>query len=138
MFIWDGEYTIFFYHFNKIKKVMIANNLLWKRIVISVCNAIFAKFAKYYSRTENDGGLINNLVNVLDFTIKLDLYKVWDRQKNAFSTHYQNRYKKKFCEYFRKHYENSIINPKPTSRKTQNINEIMFCGNSIVILLIVF
>ena len=58
-----------------------ANDLLWKRIVISVCNAVFAKFAKYYSRTENDWGLIYNQANVLDFIIKLDLYKVWDRQK---------------------------------------------------------
>ena len=42
------------------------------------------------------------------------------------------------CEYFRKHYENSTNNPKPILRKIQNINRIMFCGNAIVILLIVF
>ena len=79
---------------------MIANDLLWKRIVINVCNAVSAKFANYYSRTENDGGLIYNLANVLDFTMKFNLYKVWDRQKNAFSTHYQNKYKKKTANIF--------------------------------------
>ena len=43
-----------------------------------------------------------------------------------------------FLRIFRKHYENSTINPKPTSRETQSIDEIMFYCNAIVILLIVF
>lgn len=63
--------------------MIIVNDLSWKLIIINVCNAIFAKFAKYYSETENNKNMIYNLANVLDFTIKLDLYKTWDRQKKC-------------------------------------------------------
>ena len=46
---------------------------------MKACEQASAKLSKYYSRIEGKGGLIYNLTNVLDPTMKLGLYKIWDK-----------------------------------------------------------
>jgi len=59
-------------HFKKIIKV---NNYSLINIVIKICNKTLTKFAKYYSRIEELNNILYNLINILNFTQKVNLYK---------------------------------------------------------------
>ena len=47
-----------------------------------------------------------------------------------FSTRYYDKYKTKFVDYFRKHYENATINRETKTKTSQNIDQIMQSDNA--------
>jgi len=67
--------TIFNY-LEHLKKTIKINVCFSTKIVTRVCNKVSTKLAKYYSKIEELDNTLYNLVNILDSTQKLSLYKM--------------------------------------------------------------
>ena len=67
-------FNTFFNYFNVVKRIICDNVCSLKTLIIKACELTFTKLAKYYSKTKNKDELIYNLVIILDFTQKLNLY----------------------------------------------------------------
>jgi len=65
-----------FNYLNYLKKIIIDYNCSSKEIIIKVCKKVLTKFVKYYSKIEELNKILYNLVNILNFTQKLSLYKI--------------------------------------------------------------
>jgi len=73
------EFRVFDAIFNYLKyleKIIRVNIYFSKNIVIKICNKVLTKLAKYYSRIEELDNILYNFVNILDFTQKVNLYKL--------------------------------------------------------------
>ncbi len=68
-------FNALFNYLDAIERIICDNACFSKTLVIKACELIFTKFAKYYSKTKNKNELIYNLVIILDFTQKLNLYR---------------------------------------------------------------
>ncbi len=68
-------FNAFFNHFNVVEKIICDNACSSKTLVIKACELTFTKLAKYYSKIKNKDELIYNLVMILDFIQKLNLYQ---------------------------------------------------------------
>ena len=65
-----------FNHLKKLKDIMTINTIFLQCTTeIKACQAASNKLSKYYSKTENSNETMYNLVNILDLTQKLSLYK---------------------------------------------------------------
>ncbi len=64
-----------FNYLEHLKKIIRINVYFLTNIVIKICNKVSTKLAKYYSRTKKLDDTLYNLVNILDFTQKINLYK---------------------------------------------------------------
>ena len=69
-------YNIIFNYFNNIKTQIRANICSFSSIIIQTYEQNFKKLAKYYFKIENKNDLIYNLIDILNFDIKLNLYKL--------------------------------------------------------------
>ncbi len=72
------EFWIFdaiFSYLEYLKKIIRVNVYFLTNIVIKICNKVSTKFAKYYLRTKELNNTLYNLVNILDFTQKVNFYK---------------------------------------------------------------
>ncbi len=72
------EFQVFdaiFNYFKYLKKIIKINVYFSKDIVLKICNKVSTKLAKYYSKTKELGDTLYNLVNILDSTQKISLYK---------------------------------------------------------------
>jgi len=67
--------TIFNY-LEHLKKTIKINVYSSTKIVTKVCNKALTKLAKYYSKTKEFNNTLYNFVNILNFTQRLNLYKV--------------------------------------------------------------
>jgi len=67
--------TIFNY-FKYLEKILKINIYFSKNIVLKTCNKVSTKFAKYYLKIKKLDNILYNLVNILDFTQKISLYKL--------------------------------------------------------------
>ena len=67
--------TIFNY-LKYLKKIIRINIYFSTNIVVKICNKISRKLAKYYSRIKKLSNILYNLVNILDFTQEVNLYKL--------------------------------------------------------------
>ncbi len=73
------EFRVFDAIFNYLKyleKIIRVNIYFSTNIVIKICNKVLTKLAKYYSRIEELDNILYNFVNILDFTQKVNLYKL--------------------------------------------------------------
>ena len=73
------EFRIFdaiFNYLEYLKKIIKVNIHLLIDIKIKTCNKVSTKLAKYYSRIKELEKILYNFVNMLDFTQKLNLYKL--------------------------------------------------------------
>jgi len=61
-------FNAFFNYFNAIKKIICDNACFLKTLVIKVCELIFTKLAKYYSKIDDKDKLIYNFVIILNST----------------------------------------------------------------------
>ena len=64
-----------FNYFKYLKKIIRINVYFSKDIVLKTCNKVSTKLAKYYLRTKELDDTLYNLVNILDSTQKVSLYK---------------------------------------------------------------
>ncbi len=84
-------------------------------VIVKTCKKVSIKLAKYYVKIENSNKIIYNLANILNSTMKLDLYKTWNNKDNEDtdhdeeSVHYKIKYKTKFKKYFHHYYEDSAV-----------------------------
>jgi len=85
-------------------------------VIIKTCKKVSIKLAKYYVKIKDNNEIIYNLVNILNSTMKLNLYKTWNDKNNENtnhdeeSVHYNIKYKTEFKEYFHHYYEDSTVN----------------------------
>jgi len=73
------EFRIFdtiFNYLKYLKKIIRINIYFSTNIVIKICNKVLTKLAKYYLRTKKLNNILYNFVNILDFTQKVNLYKL--------------------------------------------------------------
>ncbi len=68
-------FNAFFNYFDAIKRIIRNNAYFSKTLVIKAYELIFTKLAKYYFKIKNKNKLIYNLVMILDFTQRLNLYQ---------------------------------------------------------------
>ena len=61
-------FNALFNYFNVVKKIICDNIYFLKTLIIKVCELIFTKFAKYYSKIKNKDELIYNFVIILNLT----------------------------------------------------------------------
>lgn len=132
-------YDALFDHLNTVEETIRGSSCPWKSGIMKACEQASVKLSKYYSKTEGKGGLIYNLANVLDPTMKLGLYKTWDEQEELNDNEsYEEKYKKEFTEHFRKHYEIAPVNSRIEAEGMQDIDEVMHNSNAIKSLLTVY
>jgi len=75
----DLEFRVFdiiFNYFKYLKKIIRINIYFLKNIVLKTCNKASTKLAKYYLKKKELDNILYNLVNILDFTQKVSLYKL--------------------------------------------------------------
>jgi len=65
-----------FNYLKHLKKIIIINVYSLTNIVIKICNKVLIKLAKYYLRIEELDNTLYNLVNIINFTQKINLYKL--------------------------------------------------------------
>ncbi len=99
---------------------------------------------KYYVKIKNDDETIYNLANILNSTMKLNLYKTWDDKDNKDtdhdeeSVHYKIKYKTEFKEYFHHYYEDSAVDLRAEAQRARSdADEIMHYDNAFDHLLMI-
>jgi len=95
-----------------------------RKIVIKACNKASIKLVKYYSKIKKLSKTLYNLINILNSTQKLSLYKMWDKKFNNSFVNYETKYKTKFKVYFWRHY-NIVTSLRAKAQKTNIVKEIM-------------
>ncbi len=65
-----------FNYLEHLKKTLEINVCFLTKIVTKVCNKVLTKLAKYYSKTKELDNTLYNLINILNSTQKLSLYKM--------------------------------------------------------------
>jgi len=65
-----------FNNFEYLKKIIKVNNYSLINIIIKTCNKVSTKFIKYYSKIEKLDNILYNLIKILNFTQKFNLYKL--------------------------------------------------------------
>jgi len=93
-----------FNYFNYLEKIIIDYDCSSKEIIIKACKKVLTKLVKYYSKTKELDKILYNLVNILNSTQKLSLYKMWNEKDNNNFVNYETKYQIKFKIYFRRHY----------------------------------
>ena len=68
-------FDVMFDHIQEIENIFQENCYFYRDFVFKVCKAANIKFDKYYNRTWKKRGIIYNLVNILNSSQKLKLYK---------------------------------------------------------------
>ncbi len=69
-------FNAIFNYFKHLEKIIKTNVYFLTNIVIKICNKVSTKFIKYYLRTKELNNILYNFVNILDFTQKINLYKL--------------------------------------------------------------
>ena len=93
-------------------------------LVLQACKLTFNKLAKYYFKMKSKDELIYNLIMILDFTQKLNLYQDWDANENN-SHFYYDKYRKEFKNYFHHYYEKRTTIAEVRAQVTSDIDQIM-------------
>jgi len=69
-------FNAIFNYLNYLKKTIINYNCSLKKIILKACKKTWTKFVKYYLKIEKLNKILYNLVNILNFTQKLNFYKI--------------------------------------------------------------
>ena len=97
------EFRVFdaiFNYLEHLKKIIRINVYFSKNIVLKIYNKVSTKLAKYYLKIEKLDNTLYNLVNILNSTQKVNLYKLWNKRENNNIVNYENKYKIEFKNYY--------------------------------------
>ena len=109
-------FNAFFNHLELIEKNIKRSTCSLSAVIIKTCKKVSVKFAKYYVKIEDSDEIIYNLANILNSTMKLSLYKIWDDKDNQDTDHdeksvnYKIKYKTEFKKYFHHYYKDLTVN----------------------------
>jgi len=99
---------------------------------------------KYYVKIKDSDETIYNLANILNFTMKLNLYKIWNDKDNEDTDHdkesvrYKIKYKTEFKKYFHHYYKDSAVDLKAEAQKARSdADKIMHYDNAFDHLLMI-
>ena len=104
-----------FNHLEQIEKNIRRSTCSSSANIVKTCKKVSIKLAKYYVKIKDSNETIYNLANILNSTMKLNIYKTWDNKDNEDTDHdeesvyYEIKYKIKFKEYFHYYYEDSTV-----------------------------
>ncbi len=93
-------FNAIFNYLKYLEKIIKINIYFLKDIVLKICNKASTKLAKYYLKTKELDNTLYNLVNILDSTQKISLYKSWNKRENNNTINYENKYKIEFKNYY--------------------------------------
>ncbi len=137
-------FNALFNHFEQIEKNIRRSTCSSSAVIVKTCKKVSIKLAKYYVKIEDSNETIYNFANILNSTIKLNLYKTWDDKDNENtdydkeSIHYEIKYKTEFKEYFHHYYEDSAVDLKAEAQRARSdTNEIMHYHNAFNHLLMI-
>ncbi len=108
-------FNALFNHLKQIEKNIRKSTYSSSAVIVKTCKKVSIKLAKYYVKIEDNDETIYNLANILNFTMKLNLYKTWNDKDNENtnhdkeSVHYEIKYKSEFKEYFHHYYKDSAV-----------------------------
>jgi len=68
-------FNAFFNYLKHVEKIIKRSIYSLNAIIIKTCKKVSIKFTKYYFKIKDNNKTIYNLVNILNFTMKLSLYK---------------------------------------------------------------
>ncbi len=104
-----------FNHLEQIEKNIRRSTCLLSAVIVKTYEKVLIKLAKYYVKIKDSNETIYNLANILNSTMKLDLYKTWNDKDNENTdydeefVHYKIKYKTEFKEYFHYYYKDSAV-----------------------------
>ncbi len=108
------------------------------------CKKVSIKLVKYYVKIKDSDETIYNLANILNFTMKLNLYKIWNDKDNEDTDHdkesvrYKIKYKTEFKKYFHHYYKDSAVDLKAEAQKARSdADKIMHYDNAFDHLLMI-
>ncbi len=111
-------FNALFNHLEQIKKNIRRNTCSSSAVIIKIYKKVLIKLAKYYVKIKDSDETIYNLANILNFTMKLNLYKTWNDKNNEDINHdeefvhYKIKYKTEFKKCFHHYYEDSAVDLK--------------------------
>ncbi len=137
-------FNALFNHLEQIEKNIRRSTCLLSAVIVKTCKKVSIKLAKYYVKIENSNETIYNLANILNSTMKLDLYKTWNNKDkentdhDEESVHYKIKYKTKFKEYFHHYYEDSAVDLRAEAQRARSdADKIMHYDNTFNCLLMI-
>ncbi len=137
-------FNALFNHLEQIEKNIRRSICSSSAVIVKTCKKVSIKLAKYYVKIEDSDETIYNLANILNSTMKLDLYKTWNDKDNEDtdhdeeSVHYEIKYKTEFKEYFHRYYEDSAVDLRAEAQRARNdADEIMHYDNAFDHLLMI-
>ncbi len=106
-------------------------------VIVKTCKKVSIKLEKYYVKIKDSDETIYNLANILNSTMKLNLYKTWDNKDNEDTDHdkesvyYKIKYKTEFKEYFHHYYEDSAVDLRAEAQRARSdADEIIYYDNA--------
>ena len=133
-----------FNHLKQIEKNIRRSTCLLSAVIVKTCEKVSIKLAKYYVKIKDSDETIYNLANILNSTMKLDLYKTWndkddeDTDHDEESVHYEIKYKTEFKEYFYHYYEDAAVDLRAEAQRARSdADEIMHYDNAFNHLLMI-
>ncbi len=137
-------FNALFNHLEQIEKNIRRSTCLSSAVIVKTCKKVSIKLAKYYVKIEDSDETIYNFANILNSTMKLNLYKTWDDKDNEDtdydeeSVHYKIKYKTEFKEYFHHYYKDSAVDLKAEAQRARSdADKIMHYDNAFDHLLMI-
>ncbi len=76
-------FNALFNHLEQIEKNIRRSTCSLSAVIVKTCEKVSIKLAKYYVKIEDSNETIYNLANILNSTMKLNLYKIWNNKDNV-------------------------------------------------------
>ncbi len=137
-------FNALFNHLEQIEKNIRRSTCSSSAVIVKTCKKVSIKLAKYYVKIEDSNEIIYNLANILNSTMKLNLYKTWNNKDNEDTDHdeefvyYKIKYKTEFKEYFHCYYEDSAVDLRAeVQRVRSDADKIMHYDNAFNHLLMI-
>ncbi len=130
-------FNALFNHFEQIEKNIRRSTCSSSAVIVKTCKKVSIKLAKYYVKIKDSNETIYNLANILNSTMKLNLYKTWNDKDNEDtnydeeSVYYEIKYKTEFKKYFYHYYEDSAVDLRAEAQKARSdADKIMHYDNA--------
>ncbi len=137
-------FNALFNHLEQIEKNIRRSTCSLSAVIVKTCKKVSIKLAKYYVKIEDSDEIIYNFANILNSTMKLNLYKTWDDKDNENTDHdeesvyYKIKYKTEFKKYFHHYYKDSAVDLKAEAQRARSdADEIMHYDNTFNHLLMI-
>ncbi len=130
-------FNALFNHLEQIEKNIRKSTCSSSAVIVKTCKKVSIKLTKYYVKIKDSDKTIYNLANILNSTMKLNLYKTWNDKDNEDtdhdeeSVHYKIKYKTEFKEYFHHYYEDLAVDLRAEAQRARSdADEIMHYDNA--------